>query len=247
MATVEIASSGRGAAALPRSAELICFALVVALAVYLAASYRQGAWILAADGSGMLTDFVNVWAAGKLVLQGTPALAYDWTAQKAMQVVTLSHPFDGYFAWHYPPTFLILAVALAMLPYVTAFVLWGFGTFAVCLFVADKIVGERSGVFLAAAFPAVLANFIAGQNGFFSAALLGGGLLILIEGPILAVVLLGILTYKPHLALLVPIALIAGGHERALLVAAIVAALMTLVSWAAFGTAPTLATPRRPC
>jgi hypothetical protein len=29
-----------------------------------------------ADGLGVPTDFVNVWAAGRLVLDGHPALAY---------------------------------------------------------------------------------------------------------------------------------------------------------------------------
>ncbi len=186
----------------------------------------------------MPTNFVNVWAAGKFVLQGTPALAYDWTAQKAVQVAALGHPFDGYFGWHYPPAFLFLAMALAMLPYVAAFV---FGTFVIYLFVAGKIVGERSGFFLAAGLPAVLANFIAGQNGFFSVALLGAALFMLVERPILAGVVFGILTYKPHLALLLPISLIAGGHWRALIVAAIVAALMILLKWGAFGTATLMA------
>jgi hypothetical protein len=90
---------------------------------------------------------------------------------------------------------------------------------------------------LAAAFPAVLCNFVDGQNGFLSAALLGGALVMLIERPILAGVCLGLLTYKPHLGLLIPIALIAGGHWRTIAAAAIVAILMALASWLAFGTA----------
>ena len=104
------------------------------------------------------------------------------------------------------------------------------------MFCLRGIVGERSGIFLAAAFPAVLANFMAGQNGFLSAALFGGALLMLIERPILAGVLLGLLTYKPHLGLLFPIVLAASGHWRAFITAGIVAALMAIASWGAFGT-----------
>ena len=65
--------SPRAAAAsapLARPVELICFALIVAHAVYLAASYLQGSWLVAPDGSGVQSDFVNVWAAGRLVLEG---------------------------------------------------------------------------------------------------------------------------------------------------------------------------------
>lgn len=129
-----------------------------------------------------------------------------------MEEAALGHPFEGYFGWHYPPVFLFVAAALATLPYTTAYVLWTFGTFPAYLVAVRAIVGERSGYFLAAAFPAVLCNFIVGQNGFLTAALLGGGLLLLAEAPILGGVCLGLLTFKPHLGLLVPIALIASGH-----------------------------------
>lgn len=49
-------------------------------------------------------------------------------------------------------------------------------------------------------------------------------------------VLFGLLTDKPHLGLLVPVALIAGGNWRAFITAGIVAMLMAAASWAAFGT-----------
>ena len=219
-----------------RPVELICFGLIVAHAVYLVASYIQGSWIVAPDGGGVPTDFVNVWAAGRLVLEGHPAAAYDWPTHKAMEVAALGHPFEGYFGWHYPPTFLPVAALLAKMSYVPAQIIFLFSTFCAYLFCLRGILGERAGFILAAAFPAVLANFIAGQNGFLSAALLGGALLMLVERPILAGVLLGALTYKPHLGLLFPIVLAASGHWRTFITAGIVAALMAVASWAAFGT-----------
>src|ERR1700690_2166484 len=173
-----------------RPIELTCFALIVGQLVYLIASYLQGSW-LAAPGSGAVpTDFVNAWAAGQLVLQGNPAAAYDWPTHKAMEVAALGHPFEGYFGWHYPPTFLQVAALLAKMSYVPAQIIVLLSTFCAYLFCLRGIIGERAGYFLAAGFPAVLANFIAGQNGFLSAALLGGALLMLIERPIFAGVLL---------------------------------------------------------
>ena len=121
MAVYEIAPN-RAGAPLARPVELICFALIVAQAVYLAASWWTGTWLVAADGTGVASDFVNVWAAGKLVWQGTPAAAYDWPVHKAMEVVAVGHPFDGYFGWHYPPTFLFVAAMLSLLPYAGAYV-----------------------------------------------------------------------------------------------------------------------------
>ena len=234
MAVYDIAPNRTGAP-LARPVELICFALIVAQAVYLAASGWSGTWLVAPDGSGVVSDFVNVWAAGKFVWQGNPAAAYDWPAHKAMEVVAVGHPFDGYFGWHYPPPFLFAAAMLALMPYAAAYVFWLFATFPLYLAAIRAILGERSGYVLAAAFPAVLGNFIVGQNGFLTAALIGGALVILVERPVLAGVLVGVLTYKPHLGLLFPIVLLAGGHWRAFVAAAVTAALMALASLAAFG------------
>lgn len=220
---------------LTKPVELIGFALVFGQLVYLAASYLQGSWLTGANGA-VPNDFVDVWAAGQLVLQGNPAAVYDWPTHKAMEVAALGHPFNGYFGWHYPPTYLPVAALLAKIPYIPAQNIFLFSTFLAYIFCIRRIINDNSGILLAAAFPAVLANVIAGQNGFLSAALLGGTLLTLNTRPILAGVLLGLLSYKPHLGLLLPIALAAGGHWRAFITAAIVAALMALGSWAAFGT-----------
>lgn len=223
----------RSATALvPRAFELACFALIVAQGVYLAASYWQGSWLAT---SGVPTDFVNVWAAGKMALAGNAAAAYDWPAHKAMEVLALGHDFDGYFGWHYPPTFLFLAAGLALFPYVTANVLWSFATFPAYLAAIRAIVGDRAGWMLAAAFPAVLCNFVVGQNGFLSAALLGTGLLLIGRRPILAGVFIALLSFKPHLGLLIPVALIAGGHWRTFLSAGLVTTIFAAASAAAFG------------
>lgn len=217
-------------AALDKPVELIVFGLIFAQALYVVASILQGSYL-----GGAPNDFVDVWAAGQLVLHGTPAAAYDWPTHKAMEVFALGHPFNGYFGWHYPPTYLSVAALLARLPYTGAEIFFLFSTFLAYLFCQQRILRGRFDFLLAAAFPAVLANIMAGQNGFLSAALLGGTLLTLNTRPILSGVLLGLLTYKPHLGLLFPIVLAASGHWRTFITAAAVAALTALASWMAFG------------
>jgi hypothetical protein len=170
------------------------------------------------------------------VLQGHPAAAYDWPTHKLVEEAAVGHSFDGYFGWHYPPTFLFVAVALSLVSYATAYALWIFGTFPAYLAAIRAIIGDRIGYLLAAAFPAVLANFVVGQNGFLTAGLVGGALVLLERRPIIAGVLLGLLTYKPHLGVLFPIALVAGGYWRAFFSAAIVAFAMIAASWLAFGS-----------
>jgi len=236
MAVYEMSPAPGAGAKLARPVELICFALIVAHAVYLATSYLTGIWLVASDGSGVPSDFVNVWAAGRLAFTGHAAAAYDWTIHKHVEEHALGRPFPGYFGWHYPPPFLFAAAALSLIPYAQAFALWVFGTFPPYLVAIRAIIGNRIGYLLAAAFPAVLANFLAGQNGFVTASLVGGGLVLLEERPALAGVLIGLLSYKPHLGLLFPIALVAGGYWRALFTAGAVALGMAAASWAAFGT-----------
>lgn len=235
MALYELSPARGAGARLARPVELICFALVLAQAVYLATSYLQGIWIVG-PGGGVPSDFVNVWAAGRLVLEGHPAAVYDWPAHKLVEEAAVGHAFGGYFGWHYPPTFLFVAAALSLLTYATAYAVWVFGTFPVYLAAIRAIVGERTGYLLAAAFPALLANFIVGQNGFLTAGLVSGALVLLPRRPIVAGLLLGLLTYKPHLGLLFPIALAAAGYWRAFFTAAMVAVLMAVAAWFAFGS-----------
>src|SRR5262249_9982799 len=78
--------------------------------------------------------------------------------------------------------------------------------------------------------PACLINTIGGQNGFLTAALFLGGVLCIDRRPILAGVLFGLLTFKPHLGLILPFALLALRASR--LVAAAVLAAVVMVLWA---------------
>ena len=57
--------------------------------------------------------------------QGQPAAAYDWTVHREVEVAAIEHDFDGYYGWHYPPTFLFVAAALATLPYLAALLVVG--------------------------------------------------------------------------------------------------------------------------
>jgi arabinofuranan 3-O-arabinosyltransferase len=130
---------------------------------------------------------------------------------------------------------LFVAAALSLIPYATAWLVWTVGTFPAYLGAVRAIIGDRVGYYLGAAFPAVLANFIVGQNGFLTAGLIGGALMLIERRPALAGVLIGLLTYKPHLGLF-PIALVAGGHWRVTATATVVAMLMAAASWLAFGS-----------
>jgi arabinofuranan 3-O-arabinosyltransferase len=240
MTTYEISPANGAGAKLSRPVELVCFALLVLNVAYLAAAWAQGSWVIGADGSKIFNDFVTIWAAGKMALAGHAAQAYDWSQLKPVDE-SIVGPVGGYLVWPYPPTFLLAAAVLALLPYVTAFFVWVFGTFIAYLAIIRAIIGDRVGYFLAAGFPAVIANALVGQTAFLSTALIGGALVFMDTQPIWAGVLLGLLTYKPHLGLLFPIALAVSGRWRVFVTAGFVATLMAAVSWAVFGSESWLA------
>ena len=194
-------------------------------------------WIADAGRHPLVTDFLEVWVAGLSVLKGTPAASYDWDAHHAAQVAVVGHPFPGFLGWHYPPLFLFVAGALALLPYMTAFLVWVAATAALYAGMIAKIARRRHAALFALALPAAFGNILVGQNGFFTAAIVGAVLLTLEKKPILAGFFLAVLTYKPQFGLAFPLILLAEMNWRALASAAGFTALLLTLSWLVFGSA----------
>jgi hypothetical protein len=214
------------------------FGLVVAYASLLVMTSQMGIWLIDAEGQHIATDFINVWAAGKLVLQGVPADAYDWTIHKSVEVIGAGRDFPEYFGWHYPPPFLLVAAPLAMLPYPAALLAWMAVSAPLYLAAMRLIAGARGTLLAALAWPVVFWNVVVGQNGFLTAALLGSGLALIEKRPALAGILIGLLTYKPQFGLLIPVALVAGGHWRVIGWAALSAVGLALASALVLGIQP---------
>jgi hypothetical protein len=89
---------------------------------------------------------------------------------------------------------------------------------------------------IAAAFPAVFINIGHGQNGFLTAALLGGALHWLDRRPWLAGILIGLLAYKPQFGVLIPIALLAGQRWNVIGAAAATVTALVAISFATLGS-----------
>ena len=226
---------GLGKNAIPPALLVVCFALSIFNVSMLQTGLISHWWIFDENGLGIPTDFVNVWSAGRLVLDGHPALAYDWDIQKQVQLAVLGQSYDGNFAWHYPPPFLFVASVLAHFPYGVAYFGWAAVSFVPYLAVMRAIVGCSFGFLLAAAFPVVLTNALVGQNGFLTASLIGGTLYLMPTRPVLSGICLGLLSYKPQYGLLFPLVLIAASQWKVFFTAGSVALVIACLSWLAFG------------
>ena len=160
-----------------------------------------------------------------------------------------------FYGWHYPPFFLFIAAALALMPYGVALAVWQAVTLGLYLLTIRAILlssSPRAGegrtralgsvrrschssptplwLLLALAFPAVLINIGHGQNGFLTAALLGAALVQLDRRPLLAGMLFGLLAYKPQFGLMIPLVLAASGRWRSFAAAAAAVALLALAT-----------------
>jgi arabinofuranan 3-O-arabinosyltransferase len=226
---------------LPKWFELFLFALAVANVVWLVTALLTGSWLWDAAGRFVSTDFLNVYAAGKLALEGAPVSAYDWSLHKQMEVRVIGYDFAGYYGWHYPPFYLFVAASLATLPYAVAHAGWSAVSFLPFVAAVRTVSGQNIGFLLALSAPALVANVVIGQNGFLTATLIGFALVFLEKRPVLAGICLGLLTYKPHFGILFPIALIAAGYWRAFFAAGATAVVLALLSIWAYGIQPWLA------
>lgn len=180
-------------------------------------------------------DFVDSYAASTAALQGDPASVYDVHRQHIQQAAVMGGKDFGVLVFSYPPTYLLIVLPLAMLPFVASWVVFETVTLAGYLAVLGRIAPIPLGLWLAVTFPGVIINFMCGQNGFLTTALIGGGLLLLSRWPLLAGFLFGLMAYKPHLAILIPLALTIGREWRALIATAVSAILFAATSLAIFG------------
>jgi hypothetical protein len=198
-------------------------------------------WIAASDGlidrngKPLGTDFSNVYAAGSLTWQGRPAEAYQPALQHAEEQAVFGGREVPFYGWLYPPFFFSVAFLVASVPYAWGLAIWLAASLAAYLAAMRAILPRPETLLIAAAFPAVFINIGHGQNGFLTAALLGGALHWLDRRPWLAGVLIGLLAYKPQFGVLIPVALLAGGRWSTIGAAVATIAALLAVSFVTLG------------
>ena len=207
----------------PRRVRAYAIMLLIAYAAMLVPPFLD-----ATRGPG--SDFLAFWGAARLTVAGTPQLAYDLAAETAMQATT---GIASMVAYVNPPPFLLAIAPLGLLPYAVAWLVWSLAGWAIWLLVARRILPQAT--LAIAAFPGAYLAASHAQNGFLTGALLIGGVLALRRSQALSGALFGALIVKPHLALLVPLWLLAGRKWTALAAGAVSAIGLSLLSLAVFG------------
>jgi hypothetical protein len=182
-------------------------------------------------------DFFALWSYAKIASAHPATELYDLATLHARQVALGMDP-SAQNPFPYPPAFIILLLPLSLLPYGMAYLVWTVGTLALFVW---AVVGTCSrlplcvlGVIVA---PASIAAIVSGQSGFLAAALIVTGVRLAGSRPVLGGILIGILSYKPQVGFLVPIAFASVGFWRAFGVASATVIGLAAVATLAFGWA----------
>lgn len=226
-----------------KTGEIIDAARIRRVCLALLAVYAASLAFLAATADGMKdyqgrplgTDFSNVYAAGRMALDGRAHEAWDWPRHYAEQQRVFADPAIPFYGWHYPPFFLIAAAGLALLPYTAAMIVWQGATAPLYLLAIRTQTKAPLTLLAALAFPAVFVNLTHGQNGFLTAGLLAGGLILLDRRPLVAGVLIGLLAYKPQFGVMIPLVLAATRRWRTFAAAGAAVVALAALSTAMFG------------
>jgi hypothetical protein len=176
-------------------------------------------------------DFVSFWAAGRLALAGQPGLAYDFAAHHAAEQAV--GRVGGLLPFPYPPPFLAIVAPFALLPYGPAFYLWVLSTAALFAWAAKRLV-ELPYAF---AMPPAFINLVIGQTGFLMSGIFILGTNLIRTNQLLSGAVLGLLVLKPQLALLLPVATLAGREWRVIAGAMLCVSALCLTGLLLFGSA----------
>ena len=178
-------------------------------------------------------DFLNTWMGGRSFFSGGPAPWFDYQVynQTLRQMFGPSYP-EVY--WSYPPHMVLFIWPLGLMPYVLAYITWCLAGIALYLYASSLVIPRGRLLFIAAA-PGIAVCTFFGQNGFYTAALLIGGLFVIDRRPILAGVLFGILTIKPQLGLLLPVVLLLERRWLTIASAIVTSAILVAITGMLFG------------
>lgn len=185
-------------------------------------------------------DFANVWSAPQIAARvGVRDLFDLGTYQQG--VARLFGPNVSPLMWSYPPTMLLLIWPFGQISYWGAFAVWtllGLLVYSAVVLAQVAPYQRRAAFGFLLVAPATIINVIVGQNGFFTAALMLGGISQLEKRPWSSGILFGILSAKPQLGLLIPVALLSIRAWRTFASAAVTTIVMVAISLAFWGISP---------
>ena len=164
-------------------------------------------------------DFLNLWMYGVAAFEPDPARYYDLATYNGTLAHMLGPGYPGQ-NWPNPPTALVVMAPFGLLNYFPALLAWFSVSGLAFYHAANREVADLRTLFIVLVSPAALMCVLSGQSSLLTTAALLGIFALLDERPIMAGVLIGLLTVKPQLGILFPFALIASNRWQVFFAAA---------------------------
>ena len=195
--------------------------------------------LISRDGVPLGGDYISFYAASKLALSGQVTAPWHQALHHVAETAVFGRNL-GYWAFFYPPAYLLVCLPLALLPYgwsmSIAMAVTSIGwLIAMRRWVMRIAPGIKAGYLPLLAFPGLWLNIACGQNGALTAMILAAGCCLLPVSSIGAGLVLGLAVIKPQLAVAIPFVLLASGRWKALVAAGISAASLSLMALAVVG------------
>jgi len=181
-------------------------------------------------------DSFALWSFGRFLGEHSAITIYDPIALRSAQLALGMDPGASY-PFPYPPSFLLVVWPLGRLPGWLAWVALIGVSLPLYLWATLGACWRWPALIAALAAPTTAIAMVSGQSGFLAGALLAGGSRLAARHPVAGGVLFGLLTYKPQLGLLVPVALVAAGLWRTLASAGVTAVVLVALTSLLFGGA----------
>jgi hypothetical protein len=179
-------------------------------------------------------DFLNFWMYGHAAFAADPGRYYEPHLYNHLLQTMLGTDYPTQ-SWSYPPTVMLAAAPFNLLGYRAALIVWTFlgGTFLYRAMARQT--PHRAAILAAFVSPAAVFCLMSGQSAFIATAMLIAIFAMRDKRPVLAGALIGLLTLKPQLGLLLPVMLIASGQWRAFIAASATAVALAALTALLFG------------
>jgi len=182
----------------------------------------------------VIWDNLSIWSFANFVIINPAVTIYDNSILQKFQESLGAAPYT-HVPYPYPPSFLLLSLPLGFMSYYVAYGVWVFSTFVFYCIASFYRQWRASAALITLLAPATILTFTFGQTGFLSSALIVGGFRLAGSRPIQSGVLLGLVSLKPQLGILIPVALISARLWRTLIAAGLTVLVLVLASSVAFG------------
>src|SRR5579883_3503053 len=179
-------------------------------------------------------DFLNFWMYGREAWLPDPGRFYDPRLYNDALSAFLGPDYPAQ-NWSYPPSIMLLAAPFGRLGYFPALAIWTACGLGIFVWVTRRRIGDGRLLIPLLVSPAAVFCLMSGQSSLLTTAMLLTIFSCLDRRPVVAGVLIGLLTLKPQLGLFFPVILAASGRWRVFAVAAATSIVIAGLTAVVFG------------